>query len=85
MNLLNPPEIPDGGYWSAHLTTVVEGGIVPDSPQLQLLSWSAWPGEAENSEYMVVRTLVPVFGVTDKSVADIFPVDKKPLGRVEGS
>jgi hypothetical protein len=85
MNLLNPPEIPDGGYWSAHLTTVVEGGIVPDSPQLQLLSWSAWPGEAENSEYTAVRTLVLVFGVIDKSVADVLPHDKKPLGRIEGS
>jgi hypothetical protein len=86
MNLLNPPEIADGGYW--YLLPVVpdpiEGGQTPGV--IPGAGWCAW----YDSGFVVIRTLEAMTGL---EIADQTTIDAviaangiigKPYARLGG-
>ena len=87
MNLLNPPELADGGYW--YLLPVVpdliEGGQTPG--EVPGSGWCAW----YSGEFVAIRTPEAVVGLTP---ADQVTVDEvlsantfvgKPYARIGGN
>lgn len=83
MNLENPPEIADGGYWYVlnQSTQTAPNASVVDSVK----NYCAWDFSSANGPVVVVRTLEPLEGVevTDISPASLF-TDAKPRARIGG-
>lgn len=82
VNLQNPPEIADGGYWYlvSAVPDSVMGGQTPG--EIPGIGWCAW----YSGGLVAVRTPEPVSGVVtvDGSVDDVL-AGAKPYGRVGGS
>lgn len=86
MNLLNPPEVADGGFWYA-VAAVPDPDIGGRTPgEISGAGWCVWYKEIAGVVYSAVRTPEPITGITtvDISVADILPAGGKPRSRVGG-
>jgi hypothetical protein len=77
MNLMTPPEIADGGYWSVQ---ALDPSFDGQSPLIPDISFCAWYG----SGACVVRTVSALGGVTNATVQSLFPNTQKPHGRLGG-
>jgi len=86
MNLLNPPEVFDGGYWYVvpSVTDPVTGATTPG--KISGYGWCAW----FDGDFAVVRCPAAVEGIViafNKSVdsaLSIAGLSGKPYGRIRG-
>jgi len=85
MNLLNPPEIADGGYWYVvpAVPDTERGGLTPG--EIPGDGWCAWYGAVAGIDYAAVRTPKQsgFFQVAGVSLADVL-TGSKPRGRIGG-
>ena len=86
MNLLNPPEVFDGGYWYVvpSVPDPVLGGLTPgDIPGV---GWCAWYSDG----MVVIRTPEAMDGFAESGTDEVNAVllsagaDYKPYGRIGG-
>jgi len=84
MNLINPPEVADGGYWYLLKVTDPTNKTPGDLP---VPGWCAWYGNG----FVIVRTVVAMAGVkavegaTTDLVLAASGVTGKPYGRLGGN